>query len=287
MSSIFNSSANASDIAITSGALAGDTVGVALQRIATQGNGVATGADLVSAAVQLMVGDGGGGFFSMTRAELLNAIASTYIQGLLDDADATAALTTLGAAPLASPALTGNPTAPTQSAGNNSTRIATTAYADAAATAVASGWTTVTKTADETITSDSTLSDDATLKFSVSANTKYRFRFNVFFKTGATADFKYALTGPASPTILAVRMSVCAAFGSVVNYRSMGQYSDTAQSLLGSPASAVNEGGFVILEGVLHNGANAGTVAFQWAQDTSDAGSTSVLAGSTLEWKQV
>ena len=32
---------------------------------------------------------------------------------------------------LASPALTGNPTAPTQSAGNNSTRLATTAYADA------------------------------------------------------------------------------------------------------------------------------------------------------------
>lgn len=35
-------------------------------------------------------------------------------------------------ADLASPALTGNPTAPTQSAGNNSTRVATTAYADTA-----------------------------------------------------------------------------------------------------------------------------------------------------------
>lgn len=35
-------------------------------------------------------------------------------------------------APLASPALTGNPTAPTQTAGNNSTRLATTAYADGA-----------------------------------------------------------------------------------------------------------------------------------------------------------
>jgi len=34
-------------------------------------------------------------------------------------------------APLASPALTGSPTAPTQTAGNNSTRIATTAYVDA------------------------------------------------------------------------------------------------------------------------------------------------------------
>lgn len=33
-----------------------------------------------------------------------------------------------GKAPLASPALTGNPTAPTQAAGNNSTRIATTAF---------------------------------------------------------------------------------------------------------------------------------------------------------------
>ena len=33
-------------------------------------------------------------------------------------------------APLASPAFTGNPTAPTQSAGNNSTRLATTAYLD-------------------------------------------------------------------------------------------------------------------------------------------------------------
>lgn len=37
-----------------------------------------------------------------------------------------------GAAPLASPALTGTPTAPTQSAGNNSTRLATTAYTDVA-----------------------------------------------------------------------------------------------------------------------------------------------------------
>lgn len=36
------------------------------------------------------------------------------------------------AAPLASPALTGNPTAPTQTAGNNSTRLATTAYVDTA-----------------------------------------------------------------------------------------------------------------------------------------------------------
>lgn len=46
-------------------------------------------------------------------------------------ADVTSLQTTLdGKAPLASPALTGTPTAPTQAQGNNSTRLATTAYVD-------------------------------------------------------------------------------------------------------------------------------------------------------------
>lgn len=42
-------------------------------------------------------------------------------------------------APLNSPALTGNPTAPTQSAGNNSTRLATTAFVAAALAALLGG----------------------------------------------------------------------------------------------------------------------------------------------------
>ena len=46
-------------------------------------------------------------------------------------ADVTSLQTALDAkAPLASPALTGTPTAPTQTQGNNSTRLATTAYVD-------------------------------------------------------------------------------------------------------------------------------------------------------------
>lgn len=52
-----------------------------------------------------------------------------------DDPNFATTITTLLAAkaPLASPAFTGNPTAPTQSVGDNSTKLATTAYADAAA----------------------------------------------------------------------------------------------------------------------------------------------------------
>ena len=67
-------------------------------------------------------------------------------KALLDDANAAAQLVTLGAAPTASPtftgtvtlpadqALSGNPTTTTQSSGNSSTRIATTAFVAAAIT---------------------------------------------------------------------------------------------------------------------------------------------------------
>jgi len=42
-------------------------------------------------------------------------------------------------APKASPAFTGNPTAPTQAAGNNSTRLATTAFVQTAVAGVSGG----------------------------------------------------------------------------------------------------------------------------------------------------
>ena len=54
--------------------------------------------------------------------------ALPVLQGGTGGTTATAALTSLGAAPLASPALTGSPTAPTQTAGDNSTKIATDAF---------------------------------------------------------------------------------------------------------------------------------------------------------------
>jgi hypothetical protein len=63
------------------------------------------------------------------------ALTASQVKTLL----AIAVADVTGAAPLASPALTGNPTAATQSPGNNSTRVATTAYVDAAVSAVAGG----------------------------------------------------------------------------------------------------------------------------------------------------
>lgn len=52
--------------------------------------------------------------------------------GALETSQGTQDTAIAARAPLASPALTGNPTAPTQSSGNNSTRLATTAFVQAA-----------------------------------------------------------------------------------------------------------------------------------------------------------
>jgi hypothetical protein len=101
--------------------------------------------------------NGDGSFSSYNALIQLNADGHTDINGNLDvggGIDVTGNITVSGTvdgvdiaalaaantgdqdlssyAPLASPALTGNPTAPTQSAGNNTTRIATTAFVSTA-----------------------------------------------------------------------------------------------------------------------------------------------------------
>lgn len=93
-----------------------------------------------------------------TTGQVLRSTATTVAWGALDLAaaaavtgalpltkggtgatSAAAALAALLGAPLASPPLTGNPTAPTQTAGNNSTRLATTAFVQAAVAAAGGG----------------------------------------------------------------------------------------------------------------------------------------------------
>lgn len=68
---------------------------------------------------------------AFVRQELNTAIEPLATTAAMNAADALKA-------PLASPALTGNPTAPTQPSGNNSTRLATTAFVQSALTSAVS-----------------------------------------------------------------------------------------------------------------------------------------------------
>ena len=112
-------------------------------------NGLEGGGQLNGSDVVITLADGAFGTWHL-RPDIFGSSAGSVAQGndpRLSDArtptahghaqaDVTGLPADLAAkAPLASPALTGNPTAPTQTAGTNNTRVATTAYADTAANA--------------------------------------------------------------------------------------------------------------------------------------------------------
>lgn len=137
------------------------------------------------------------------------------------------------------------------------------------------------KPADVTITSDDSLNEDAALQFAVAAATKYHFRFVIFFDTAAAADFKYDVNGPASPDVVSIHTRSVApaatAYGGIATQTAFG-FGPTAIT------AASGTAGVILIDGILHNGANAGTVVFRWAQNTSNGGSTIVRAGSYVEW---
>lgn len=146
---------------------------------------------------------------------------------------------------------------------------------------VGGGGVLINKTATETIASDNTLSNDAALQFAAAASTKYRIKIVAWFDTTAAADFKFALTGPASPTLIRIlrRHIDPNALTALIIASEVDYTASTAVN-----AGTGTTGGFVEFEIDFHNGINAGTFAFQWAQNTSNASNTSVLAGSYLSY---
>jgi hypothetical protein len=139
------------------------------------------------------------------------------------------------------------------------------------------------KTVDETKNSDVTTADDAVLKFTADANGKYYFQLQVFFTTVAAADFKYQFNGPAGSTLITFRRDSNPASTNATTAAFEEAYYSTDTAL----TSASSGSGQIRIYGVLHNGVTAGTVAFRWAQNTSNAGNTTVRAGSYFSYTKV
>jgi hypothetical protein len=139
-------------------------------------------------------------------------------------------------------------------------------------------WTSVIKTADESLTGNNTYQDDDALTFAVAANTKYRFRLVVFYTAATAGDIKFQLTGPSSPTVF-----YSALFAQGPDATSLGTVNWSAFSTSQAILAASNQPGMIWIEGILHNGANAGNVTLQWAQNTA-SGTTTVRAGSYVEY---
>lgn len=133
------------------------------------------------------------------------------------------------------------------------------------------------KSSDETINSDSTLSDDSELTATLAANKRYAFFSVIFVITDATPDFKYGYTVPASTTNQK-GASVWRGSGGLQAANPV----TTSQAMTASGTSETQ----LPINGYVITGASAGTLDFQWAQDTSDAANTTVKAGSfILVWE--
>ena len=163
-------------------------------------------------------------------ADRLSAIVATdatklaIASNLSDLNNAGTARTNLGLAigtdisAITSPAFTGSPTAPTQSAGDDSTKIATTAYVDTAVTGVSSGGSKPTITtlgsqgANYTITSSSgieevflitpTSSIDVVLEAAATCGAGYKYQIK-----NLASSYNLTLKGSGSETIDSVAPS--------------------------------------------------------------------------------
>lgn len=120
---------------------------------------------------------------------------------------------------------------------------------------------------------------DPDLQFAVAANEVWEFEFLGFVSnSGAAPGFRHGLGGPASPT--SINWKAFMETNGAQNVASTGiTTSFQTNWQVGNPG-AVDL--LVVTRGTLINGANAGTVGLYWAQETSDAANTILMAGSRL-----
>jgi hypothetical protein len=162
--------------------------------------------------------------------------------------------------------------------GTGATDVPTITDADARYRLASDGWNILTKPTS-TARTNNTLAADPYLVLPMAANTNYSGTITLYVSASSGGDFKSRITGPASPTRV---------FLAQVFFNSAGTPSNRIASAYDTSDLAQTAGATFIIRGQLNftveNGANAGNLELQWAQNTTDASAATVLAGSTIEW---
>lgn len=133
-------------------------------------------------------------------------------------------------------------------------------------------------TVDVTKNANTTLGNITGLAVALEANKTYIFKALIKYSTELAADIKFAFTVPAAAAIIwqSVENSALASLGEREEGASGGNI-----NFLGGGSNNL-----ALAEGIVINGANAGDLQGQFAQNTSDASDTIVQIGSSLiAWK--
>lgn len=138
------------------------------------------------------------------------------------------------------------------------------------------GTTLIGKASDETRNSTTTFADDGALvSDTLEANTAYKVEVFLPVNSGTTPDFKMALD----------RSGLSDAELYWQQFITLGGGSAAAAHTFGTSVTTTTATGNDQLwgaAGILVTGSNTGTLKVQWAQNTSDAGNTTVKAGAVL-----
>lgn len=152
-------------------------------------------------------------------------------------------------------------------------------------TGPASSWALVAKSADESRNNNTTTAVDSALFFPMTSGLTYAIRGKIFATTSAAADFKYRFSGPATSSVQKY-VRVTNTNGTGANpFLTLGFTTslDAVDITLLDNASGLL---LIELDAVVIPSAN-GNFQFLWAQNTSNAGPTTVFDGSYLEYATV
>jgi hypothetical protein len=136
----------------------------------------------------------------------------------------------------------------------------------------------VRKTSQTDRSSTTTLTADPELTLSPSINKNYFFNYFILYDTSATPDFKCGFNTPTGAT-WTIGGSASASTNSNV-HRSNWMMEETTNPFYGWNAGAAVE--MIMGYGFLEMGGTVDTFDFEWAQNTSDAATTSVLVDSWM-----
>jgi len=135
----------------------------------------------------------------------------------------------------------------------------------------------VRKSSDQTVTSSTTLVNDSQLKFAVAANETYIFQAWLYtYAADATPDIKTTFTGPSGSTVFWSSSQVIFLANGSTTLTVVAPGGTVGDFFVDSNLRAIQ------LYGTISNGATAGDVQLQWAQNTSSANGTTVRAGSSI-----
>lgn len=132
------------------------------------------------------------------------------------------------------------------------------------------------------ITVGSTGTNNVAFSLALRANDRIYWEVIGLFTLGATGGFRFVANGPAAPTTFSAQYNINSTSSAAPAVGERLVAAQTAEADFAN-ASAVAATYQLEAKGTFLNGANAGTFAFQFAQNTSDVLPITLLAGMVFK----